>query len=264
MNVLPGWAHETPPPAGTGQLFTSHRSWFMMDAQGRRMKPNGFYAFIDPSLPEVRAYLARVFAEVAENYNVDGIHLDYIRYPDEKGDYSYHPTAVSRFRDLFGSKPSRRPEEWAQFRRKQITATVEAIAKAVRRVKPNIELSASVIANQERGCNEAYQSALDWVRNGTLDAIAPMAYIDGMDKFDELCQPYREADVRKHVWLGIWADPERNSHLTPQIQRAAAMGFGAVSVFSYKELFPEHKPTRRAVGVYQAFVRNQKVVSQAP
>lgn len=264
MNVLPGWGHDSSPPHASHQLFREHPGWFMVDSHGRMMQPNGFYAFLDPALPQVRAYLARLFAEVAEKYPVDGIHLDYIRYPDEKGDFSYHPTAVARFKALCGFSPDASPEKWAEFRRAQVTATVEAISKAVRKVRPSIELSAAVVADQDRAANEAYQPGLEWVRRGLLDAIAPMAYCGKMERFDELCQPFRDPEIRKRVWLGIWADPNRNTILEPEIRRAAGMGFGAVAVFSYSELFPEHRPSTRAHGVYQAFVNSHRtMLSQA-
>ena len=67
MNVLPGWKQEKAPPASSGQLFATHPEWFMVDAEGRTMDPKRleFYAFLNPILPEVRAHLRLVFAEVA-------------------------------------------------------------------------------------------------------------------------------------------------------------------------------------------------------
>jgi len=264
MNALPGWgAQEETPSASSGQLFAIHRSWFMVNAAGRTMRPGSSYCFLDPGLPQVRAYLAKLYGEVAEHYAVDGVHLDYIRYPDERGDYSYHPRVLETFESLFGGRPSQQPESWAQFRRNQITETVRTIARAVHAARPKTEVSAAVVADRSRQTNVCYQSALEWVRGGELDAIAPMAYSGEMDKFDELCQPYRADDVRKRVWLGVWADPKRNSHLEAEVRRAAGMGFGAVAVFSYSELFPEHRASSRATCVYQAFTSKRTTLSQA-
>jgi uncharacterized lipoprotein YddW (UPF0748 family) len=258
MNVLP--AATSGDTEGT--IYTQHRSWMMVDSGGDSMRAGSFYAFAEPGLPEVRAYLAKVFAEVATRYAVDGIHMDYIRYPDERGDYSYHPTVVARFTQLYGARPASRPEQWANFRRAQITETIAAIARATRAARPGIELSAAVVADPTRGVGQAYQSALEWVRSGLLDAIAPMAYSGDVSKFEELCAPYRGADVRGKVWLGVWADPNRNSYLETEVRRAISMKFGAVAVFSYSELFPSHQASSRAKGVYQAFVDRQTVVSQ--
>ena len=48
-----------------------------------------------------------------------------------------------------------------------------------------------------------------------------------------------------------------------RIRRAAGMGFGAVAVFSYSELFPEHRASSRATCVYQAFTSKRTTLSQA-
>ena len=260
MNVLPAAsATET-----DNILYTRHRSWLMRNADGRTMSASGgFYAFLDPGLPDVREYLARLFAEVAAKYPIDGIHLDYIRYPDERGDYSYHPKVVADFRELYGRTPSRRPEQWDRFRRRQVTQTIEAIAAAVRKARPGIELSAAVVADPSRGYVRAHQSPLEWLNSGLLDAIAPMAYSGRVTQFEELCAPYRDEKVRGRVWLGVWADPGRNTNLEQELRRAISMKFGAVAVFSYSELFPAHQASSRARQVYQAFVSKQTVVSQA-
>lgn len=251
LNVLPtATSDET-----GGTIYTKHRNWMMVDTKGRTMTPGGgFYAFADPGLPEVRAYLAALFAEVATKYAVDGIHLDYIRYPDERGDFSYHPAVVKAFQAANGASPQSRPTEWVKFRRAQVTATIETIAQAVRKARPGVEVSAAVVADLKRGRDEAYQSAVDWAANGLLDAIAPMAYCGELGRFETLCAPYLDAKVRERVWLGVWADPEHNSRLDEEVRRAISLKFAAVAIFSYPELFPAHKASIRAAKIYHAFV----------
>lgn len=259
MNALPGAATgETETP-----LYQNHRSWFMVDSSGRTMTPNGLYAFLDPGLPAVREYLARLYAEVATRYPVDGIHLDYIRYPEEKGDFSYQPSVVAEFRQTYHTTPEASPASWAAFRRQQVTKAVAAIASAVRQARPGVEVTASVIADTDKAYNQAFQPGLDWVRSGLLDAIAPMAYSGDMERFETLCAPYRDQAVRGKVWIGVWADANRNGNLVEEVRRAISMKFGAVSVFSYGEIFSGHRATARATGVYNAFVNQQTRISMA-
>ncbi|MCL5269474.1 MAG: family 10 glycosylhydrolase, partial [bacterium] len=122
LNVLPGWSGGDAPARSSGQLYAAHRDWFMVDSRGRTMRPGDWYTFLDPALPEVRAHLARLFGDLARRYPVDGVHLDYIRYPHEKGSFSYQPRVLDAFRRLFGGKPDRLPNEWMEFRRSQVTA----------------------------------------------------------------------------------------------------------------------------------------------
>ena len=74
---------------------------------------------VDPGHPGVVRYLADVVLDPVRNYDLDGIHLDYIRYPEDD-DYGYNPKAVERFQRLQSST-------FAQFRRDQVTALVRQI-----------------------------------------------------------------------------------------------------------------------------------------
>ena len=259
LNVMPGWAQREVAPAASGQLFSIHRSWFMMDVDGERMDPRRLkegptYAYLDPALPRVREHLAAVAREVAARYPVDGIHLDYIRYPCEHGEYSFNPEVVQRFRDLYGGSPRRRPRDWAKFRRDQVTEVVRAISRAVRQARPGVELSAAIIADPEKRRNDACQDAERWLKEGLLDAVAPMAYTGEMERFDEFCKVYRGEPWDGKVWLGIWADSGRNGQLLGEVRRAVKVGFPGVAVFSYNELFPAHSLPRRAINLYRIFI----------
>lgn len=61
--------------------------------------------------------------------------------------------------------------------------------------------------------------------------------------------------------MGVWAQPDRNSELVPQVRRAATKGYGAVAVFAYGDLFTDHRSSRRARGVYDVFVSNSRAGS---
>ncbi|WP_372797638.1 glycoside hydrolase family 10 protein, partial [Pontiella sp.] len=94
MNVLPGWKGLKDPPAAAEQLWTAHPDWFMVDSLGDRMLPTaGWYAFINPVMPEVRRHLKGLAQELCR-YDIAGIHLDYIRYP-----HDYHIVAGQHYPD---------------------------------------------------------------------------------------------------------------------------------------------------------------------
>ncbi len=257
MNVLPGWAQKQAPPRPSGQLFVAHPDWFMVDRKGRRMSGD-WYRFLDPGLPAVRGHLAAVFAEVARNYPLDGVSLDYIRYPFEQGDYSYNPAVLERFRALSGGTPQRHPDAWLDFRRAQVTETVRAISAAVRAARPGVEISAAIVADPEDGPDKACQQPELWLRQRLIDAAAPMAYTDDMDRFDDLACRFTQAGLAGNVWVGILADPAKNGHVAEQIRRASALKVGGVAVFSYGDLFDDHRPTARARAVYETFVSGKK------
>ncbi len=251
MNVLPVWAQKTPPPAECNHVLARHPNWLMCDVAGQPMKTD-WYRFIDPALPEVRAHLAALFAEVARKYAVDGIHLDYIRYPYEKGDFSYAKPVVEGFRLVHGGEPAALPEQWRAFRRAQITETVRAISTAVRRERPGIEISAAVIAHPDRSETMAGQEPAVWLAEGLVDAITPMAYTGVMADFEKYASRFN-TDLRQRIWLGVLADPAKNDEVLGQVRRTVELGYGGVAVFAYANLFTRHAANGRARAMYEIF-----------
>lgn len=253
MNTMPGWTKLPIAPAATGQLYTTHRDWFMVDKQGRTMNNRDWYAFLDPSLPEVRRHLAALYVEVANNYNIDGIHLDYIRYPSEEGDYSYHPRALAAFRAKYGANPSEKPEAWNQFRRNQISGVVGAIARAVRAVKPGMEITAAVHRDKNMRDNQFFQDAHRWIDAGWVDAVAPMNYTEDMKLYNATLDDFSGDFWRGHVWPGLWTKADRNPIPEKQVARSVQCGFDTVAVYAYEYLFPNHKQGAIAKKIYGAF-----------
>ncbi len=89
INTLLVWSLATPPDS-TRHIFYQHPEWFIKDVRGRSMAQYSYdewknYGleglYIDPARLEVRQYIADICAEIAREYRVDGVHLDFIRYP---------------------------------------------------------------------------------------------------------------------------------------------------------------------------------------
>jgi uncharacterized lipoprotein YddW (UPF0748 family) len=260
LNVMPGWAQKELAPAASGQLLATHRSWFLTDARGNAMDPRRLnasptYGFLDPSLPAVRAHLAALAGEVAARYEIDGIHLDYIRYPNEHPQYdSRADPTLAAFKQKHHASPEGKPEAWQRYKRDQITEVARGISESARLARPGVEISAAIIADSDTRQNGALQDVEVWLREGLVDAVVPMAYTDRMDRFDRFCKQFSGEPWTGKVWLGVWAKESRNPRLVPQVRHALQSGFPAVAVFSYGELFPERKVTERVVALFQVFV----------
>lgn len=144
---------------------------------------------LDPGVPAVRDHLAAVMGEIAATYDVDGVHLDYVRYTSE--DAGYHPTSLARFHEATGASgtPAVDDPAWDAWRRDQVTALVAEVASAVRAADPTVAVSAAVIAQGEaptanrpfaatRPVVRYHQDWATWARTGLLDAVFPMVYLD--------------------------------------------------------------------------------------
>ena len=136
-----------------------------------------------PSHPENLQLERDAMVEVARKYEVDGVHFDYIRYPD--GNHCYCPGCRERFEATSGTKVADWPadcfsgsrrDEYRRWRCQQITRLVEAVSREAKKIKPRIKISAAVFSDYP-GCRESIaQDWLTWVQAGYLDFLCPMDY----------------------------------------------------------------------------------------
>ncbi|MBP5772293.1 MAG: family 10 glycosylhydrolase [Bacteroidaceae bacterium] len=143
-------------------------------------RKHGDTYYLDPGIPETADYLVRICHEMVERYDVDGIHFDYIRYPE--GAASFNDAAT--FRKLAPKGANK-----AAWRRENITRIVRRIYEDVHALKPWVRVSSSPVGKHadlsrfsSRGWNArdaVHQEAQRWLREGIHDILFPMMYFDG-------------------------------------------------------------------------------------
>ncbi|MHB1460473.1 MAG: alpha amylase family protein [Armatimonadota bacterium] len=134
--------------------------WSLITSEAAPVKEAGL--FVNPALPEVRNYQLNLIREVVQNYDVDGIVLDRMRYPSPEADFSEASRYL--FEQQTGANTKDWPEcvlkppsvpngeaeygplwgKWQQWRAKQIHDFVVDIRERVLPVKPKIKLAAYV------------------------------------------------------------------------------------------------------------------------
>jgi uncharacterized lipoprotein YddW (UPF0748 family) len=242
INTMPGWKGKKP-PADPRQLYNAHPDWFLYDRQGRRQPLSAHYVILNPALPEVRDYIAAVCREIIGGYDIDGLHLDYIRFvTDESGagrDYPYDHRTVARYRGSMGSHPDQDPQRWHLWREQQVTAVVREIRQTQRQFKPDIALTAAVIGDRRRARSESFQNAEAWLNEGLVDAILPMAYRQTPEEFARLISDWRAHAHGEPVVPGIGIYNHRSDRASfDQIRMAAQWGDG-FALFAYSSLFDQ-------------------------
>ena len=148
VNMMPGW-RGSEPPNDRRQLWHARREWFLEERLGSATD----YVNINPCLPEVRRHLADVCAEIASRYDIDGVHLDYVRFPDPTANATQEAGLDHLTRMLFSRATGRPTSDHDALRRWQadcVTQLVREVRQAVRGAKPEILLTAAVIAAHER------------------------------------------------------------------------------------------------------------------
>jgi uncharacterized lipoprotein YddW (UPF0748 family) len=237
VNVYPGWSGDTAPHSSQ-QLYHVHPEWFMIDRQGRRQQANDHYSFLSPTHPEVNPYLLSVCREILQNYAVDGLHLDYIRFPGPG--FSWDQPSLQRFQVLHNVPPDENPEQWSNFRRSKITDFVAQLYHYIKTEHPQVKLTASVLGDYAEGYRVYLQDSHDWLARGIIDAIFPMLYTRNNERFQRLLSEHRLNDHGRQVFPGIYiAHAER---LQSQLRLAEELGCQGVALFSYESLFPHHIP----------------------
>ncbi len=196
------WGNQTTPPPQPTHPYNLHPDWLNVKIDGTTWD-GGNYLF-DPGHPGVQQHTFDVCMDIITRYNVDGLHFDYIRYPDNGSSannqpWGYNPVSVARYRRLTGaaSTPTATDPAWLQWRRNQITALVRKVYLNAWAVKPNVRISAALIAYGNAPTNlnlstwqstEPYARVLQdwrsWMEEGILDLGCPMIYGTSNTRFD--------------------------------------------------------------------------------
>lgn len=262
VNVMPGWRGPKPPPI-RGQLYFTHPGWFLHDEAGRRQPLDEFYAVLNPCLPEVRHYIVSIIQEIAANYDIDGIHLDYVRYAwettaDGKRRFPRDRETLALYQRETGKRPDDDAAAWDAWRAEQLTRLVVAIRETLSRERPGATLTAAGTPDPKAAYDRYLQNGADWLRRGLLDAVMPMAYTADIADFERYVGAYQRIAPRGRVVPGLGVYKVDRSTLLTQLARCEAWG-GDFAAFSYTSFYPtadnRGKPTAPAVQAARADMR---------
>ena len=228
-------------------------------AQENAETVEGMYS--SPSHPGVQERVYDVWMELAERYELDGIHFDYVRFPS--GDFDYSAGALDRFRDWVAPRlpPDRLrslddayrsdpfaftdalPGPWGEFRRAQVTALVERVYHGVKARRPDLLVSAAVFSNAQDAYQARFQDWRGWLDRGIVDVVVPMAYTPRNQLFsDQIREATVSAGHRDRVWAGVGAYLNGVDGTLEKIDIARREGVGGIVLFSYDWAITEGSP----------------------
>lgn len=186
--------------------------------------------YLDPGNPETKEYLSHIVKEITARYDIDGIHFDYIRYPE----------GAENFPDTDSFRKYGRGKNLKQWRRDNITDIVRRLYTDIKALKPWVKVSSSPIGKYRdtnrytsRGWNAydvVHQDAQKWLKEGIHDALFPMMYFQG-NNFYPFALDWKENCSNRWVipGLGIYflspdeqnwplAEIVRQIHFTRQVR----------------------------------------------
>ena len=275
LNVYYVWPYPPPLPKAPEHIVNRHPEWLIQDEEGRtlldyspaerRREPiEGL--FLDPSNPSVMDYFLRVVKEVTEGYPVDGVHLDFIRYPGPQ--WGYNPRAVEDFKRRWTVDPrlldprTRRPDPslllredipfcllwsyyyqslWAEHRSRYVTRLVEAVSRFLRRRHPEMVLSAAVLPDPHRAYFERGQDWGSWLERGLLDVAVPMAYTGDLCRVKAQMEAAIDRSLHGTVFAGLGAWHKPPEVIVEEVRSLRRMGVKGFSYFSWQGM-KEQRP----------------------
>jgi uncharacterized lipoprotein YddW (UPF0748 family) len=256
LNATPAWRGSAPPQDsrhvfnlhGNGQ--TGPADWLTHTPDGGTHFPLGY--FLDPGHPAAAAYLTEIYLNIVRHYAVDGIHFDFMRYPETKrpkrgAPVGYNAVSLDRFRRSMRREDTPAPDDpqWNVWRRQQVTQLVRRIYIEAKAINPQMKVSAAVITWDKPPLSEKdfyktqaaqwlFQDWHGWLKEGILDFAVPMNYS-------------RESDLGRRDWFDGWLRWEkRHKH-----GRALIVGLGAY-LNPPADTLAQIRRTRDNDGVYHA------------
>jgi uncharacterized lipoprotein YddW (UPF0748 family) len=202
-----------------------------------RADVEGYY--VSPAAPGVPAHLESVVRELLQRYPVDGLHLDFIRYPS--ADFDYSRAALEAYQRQHGGGlldvVARPTAAWDEHRRRVLTALAERLSAAARRERPGLPVSAAVVPSDVEAVQRKFQSWPAWVESGIVDAVCPMAYTPDAQLFRAQIEQARLlVPAREAVWAGVGAYRLTIDGIVRNIQAARQLGAAGVVLFSHESL----------------------------
>ena len=203
----------------------------MLMKKGFRIRNFSTGSYLDPADPGVAPYLASICGEIVRKYDVDGINLDYIRYPDG------------------WPRPSYRDGDTPDDRRSNITTIVRAIHDEVKSIKPWVKMSCSPIGKYTdlaryssknfNAHDRVSQEAQEWLKLGLMDQLYPMQYFRG-DNYYPFLADWVENAYKREIVTGLgtyFLDPREGNwtlgDLTRQMYVSRDLGVGHAHFRSY-------------------------------
>ena len=160
--------------------------------------------FTSPAHPGVQERVGRVWVDLANGYDLDGIHHDFIRLATSAYDYSR--SSLEQFQDWVRPLVDERrfnelateahenpfamvdalPEHWDRFRRDSVTHLVRRVYRDVKARRPDLVVSAAVLPDWRAAAQWQFQAWSSWLEEGIIDVAVPMAYTEDAEQFSRL------------------------------------------------------------------------------
>lgn len=212
--------------------------------------------FLDPANPEVQTYLSDLIKEIVSNYEVDGLNIDYIRYPASllpdfpgyvNSTWGYTAYARNEFKTLYGADPvcldvtSPLWTQWVKYRQNKVTKFVSKLKKIVQ--NKNITISAVIFPDPQESAVVKLQDWRYWGKNNLVDSFTPLVMGSDESLIEEYLKQIKCAVGNNvKIYPGLFepftgGDPV---DMLKQLQASRQSGANGVVIFDYAHLYSKY------------------------
>lgn len=209
--------------------------------------------YLSPNHPSVNKYLTELISELIDSYDIDGIHLDYIRFQDDiygfndvgrkifKNNYGFDPLDIERNiisteRGWTFSQIDSLQEIWNNYKIENINTLVYNISNKIDFIDKSLKLSAAVKSNPNLSRKKWSQDWKDWIINDYIDFVVVMNYSPNMIDFNNNIQTIRyeidESNLKKII-MGVSIYNQGFNQVSDKIYISYLNDFKGVSLFSF-------------------------------
>lgn len=224
-------------------FFNKYPEYMELRKNGKKTK------WSSPAIKEVRVRILNIIKELIQNYELDGIQLDRIRYEGYK-DIGYNPKSVNLYFEQYRKYPDPNDPDFYQFKCDLISSFVKEAYQLVKNYNKNIEFSCAVFASPTNSKKNLIAQQWEiWVKNGWVDSIYPMAYTSNLETFKKYLSENLEVmktnpDVKLVMGIGVYYDGMTPKILEEQIKLCVSSQqvkgvcyFNAFSIFNNPKFF---------------------------
>ncbi|RKY51597.1 MAG: hypothetical protein DRP86_00770 [Candidatus Neomarinimicrobiota bacterium] len=209
--------------------------------------------YLSPLHPQVNRYLLVLMKELISEYNIDGLHLDYIRY--QGPGFGYNPDGMDAFYKKYGVNPRLFMKDaplwndsesyklfkklYDQYRRDAINKLLKDLSDFNRQLNIPVVLSAAVKPSPAAAKNDFYQDWAEWLKQGWLDYAIPMNYATRDQVYRENLLEIKDmlpSQYTRQVWIGNGIWNQNYPEFEKQAAIAKSLNFPHYVIFSYNVL----------------------------
>ncbi|TFH02919.1 MAG: hypothetical protein E4H13_00625 [Calditrichales bacterium] len=256
VNMFYIWSGNDP-PAGLNHIFNKRSAYLLRRdtfPDYKTLRDQGYTGyFVDPKVAEIQTDLLNILNELAENYQIAGIHLDYFRYPGIE--YSFTPASRTRYMLdeiydpwLIYESPQAFSKRYGyevflngdRAYRASLVETLNQylknISDSIKSIKPDIELSVAVKPDPVTAKHRYFQDWITWLNNNLCDFAVIMNYRTDWNEFTGILREIENRQLQTRVMVGISTYNQPPQAVLYRMQTVMASRFAGFSLFSYNHI----------------------------